>query len=213
MKKFILLLVLASVCVSTNFAQNISFRIETDQLFTRGGTNLNRSNADLGDFNVTVYGGTVSNLTVLQSAVDDYLNAGDKVTAASTLFNDDAFSADGWATISTSSGVGPFAGLDWSGTRNSLTEGNIPVLLVVTNSIGSLSSSDEIGLVAGNLGVTGSGTTTFGFTSGTGTARWTNTLIGTAGSLTLTAVPEPSAFAALAGFCALGWVMLRRRRG
>lgn len=32
-------------------------------------------------------------------------------------------------------------------------------------------------------------------------------------AVSLAAVPEPSTYAALAGFCALGWVMLRRRRG
>lgn len=51
---------------------------------------------------------------------------------------------------------------------------------------------------------------TIGFNS---TNAWDTFLLGQSGSLTLaTVVPEPSTYAALAGFCALGWVMLRRRR-
>jgi hypothetical protein len=89
--------------------------------------------------------------------------------------------------------------------------------------------TDKIYLV-----ITDGDTGTFGIVSGTKASNWTfPTNLGGSGdtlnvliedevnqTANLSAVaggfqvvPEPSTYAALAGFCALGWVMLRRRRG
>jgi len=79
-----------------------------------------------------------------------------------------------------------------------------------SSNLDSLGEGNNIGVVATSSPTLGLGSFTVGFNT---TKNWDTTLVGQSGSLTLASVvPEPSTYAALAGLCALGYVIVRRRR-
>jgi len=209
MKTILTTLTALFLFTSMSFSQGITFRIETSQIFSPTNQNLNRSNYNVDPLNVSVYGTTASSLAAIQSAASTFLSNNSE-EALSTFFNSSAFSS-GFNQISVSPGTGPFASLDWNGTVSNLTPGDTPVLVVTSQAIKGLGANDFFGVVATDLTVGALGTDVVGFTTGTG--NWNQQLIGDLGSLTLVSVvPEPSAYAAIAGLLALGWVATRRRK-
>ena len=93
------------------------------------------------------------------------------------------------------------------GGNGNVSTGNEIGLLVFSTSTGSATSSDTYTIWTNNWLVAADGSNL----SLTGGGPYTGASFG-AGSVTAVAVPEPSTFAALAGLCALGAVMVRRRR-
>jgi hypothetical protein len=121
-----------------------------------------------------------------------------------------------WTLVPEGSGL--FAtSRDFNLTGNPATSGDSPLLLITTSSsFNNLTASDEFGLLtSSSFSVPELGTETVSFDSSDN--LWNESYFGDLNSgtpsFTLLAIPEPSTYAALAGFCALGWVMLRRRRG
>lgn len=202
--------------------QNITYQVNTDYL-KLGDTTINLSNFNLDGLNVTVYGGTVASV----SNLTNHINSGfDKEFGADAQSNLDfvvglgtstIFNPDSWGVINPTSGTGPVGGIaDWSSRRDNLVAGNVPVMLIVTQPLGSLTVNDSWALVYANTVVPAAGSTVIGFTTGTGEARWSQDfIVGDNGSLILqniTPIPEPSTYALLFGIGTLGVILMRRRR-
>ena len=98
-----------------------------------------------------------------------------------------------------------------SGTKVSAAGGStILVALTDAASVGSSVGMSEFGLIATSGTVPGLGSINFQL-GGSPSLGFTTIAGSGSGSLTLNAVPEPSAYALLGGLLALGCVMLRRR--
>ena len=80
------------------------------------------------------------------------------------------------------------------------------IALTTGSTVGSTSDGDNVGLLASNVVVGGLGQTNLG------TDQF-DVIVGssTNGLTMITTVPEPSAYAAIAGLLALGCLMFRRR--
>ncbi len=213
MKTKILKLALAFCAGALSLSgQNIGFWVESDSVFLSGGSVVNRSNAFDGGLNVTVYGGTASSAAAVESTLEQFRLASSpeqKLSDFLAAISSDSFSS--FEPIGLSPGTGPFASYDWIGTRNLLDVGELPVLLVLTQPLDELTVNSSVGLVSASITVPAAGTANIGFNTGTGDARWQTAHIGDLGSLTLTAIPEPSTYAAIFGLLTLGLVVLRRR--
>jgi len=96
-------------------------------------------------------------------------------------------------------------------TLDSTAAGFHPVFLLHTAAdLNSLVVGDSFGVVTTTFSTPANGSQSIGFN---GARQWDIFLLGQSGSLTLaTVVPEPSAFATIAGLMTLGFVMVRRRR-
>ena len=149
----------------------------------------------------------------------------------------DATGLTGWNVYGSASAF-PITGSGWSNPA-SLSEvdttagqGLTAYLLIIDGDLQAVVSLDSWATITGTVaptptvglnytfgaGATASGITSFAasgttltITDGEGT-DFSDGFSGTGVSFTLSAVPEPSTFAALAGLCALGAVMVRRRR-
>jgi hypothetical protein len=145
-----------------------------------------------------------------------------------TFFADMGAALNGYTLPSVSgggafaSGISVFDEYELVAARG-LTEGGGPPTFAVgsmndlgLNLSGNISSGNDYGLIWFSTGVTTLGTSdTFGFQDfgNLPSDGATITNGGTPGlALNAIAVPEPSVYAALAGLCALGAVMVRRRR-
>lgn len=194
-------------------AQSIGFWVNTNSIFLDNGQNLNRSNYNQSGLNVTVYGGTVASLANLQTSVlsvsQSVASGADALSSWSSFLTTGLSTLNALAPIPVSTGVGPQGPFDWIGTQTGLTPNSIPILVVTTQPIGSLTANDSIGIIAANVAVVDLVQTTVGFTSGA--ARWTTTVVGQAGSLVLMPIPEPATYAWIMGLLAVALVWLRRR--
>ena len=126
-----------------------------------------------------------------------------------------AFSALGdltWSEIAQTNNYGFefWTNVGWSGSAGTsvAASGGETILIALTtgSTVGSTSDGDNVGLLASNvvvggLGQTNLGTDQFDVIAGSSTN----------GLTMITTVPEPSAYAAIAGLLALGCLMFRRR--
>lgn len=155
------------------------------------------------DSNGSATGGdfTGSFISNLSSALNGFTLPGVAPVNSGVLIFDEYYFVQSQSLLSNS---GPSAGF---------TDGYMNTLGV--NLDANVSSGDDYGLLWFSIG-TGevSNSDFFGFQD-IGVLPSDSSVISpaTTPGLTTNAVPEPSAYAALAGFCALGWVMIRRRRG
>ena len=179
----------ASAITFSGFASQSLFAADGTTALTNGSsTYLIADGGDGFDFDATVAGLTFADGSLI-GATNDYVFAYN----ASQNFAPGASVASGNATFSIndagSSAGYSFALLYFNGTSGA------SVTTVGGEQFG-FDTSEDWTIPANNAG-------TFGFGSEFSTVT---------GSANLTVVPEPSTFAALAGLCALGAVMVRRRR-
>lgn len=202
-KLFTLLGVLLSVL--TAFGQNINFVVEKGELFTLSGDPI-RSEDNTVDQreNFSVWAGFAqgSLLSNFESGVADFKSTSDVETLNSTL------GSISWTSVPLASGL-------LSGTQDyrlSDEPGNIgdtPLLLISSSDgFNNLTASDQVGLVGSTTEVIELATLSVTFNGGD---QWDTEYLGTLGSLTLQAVPEPSTFALIAGCFGLAFAMVRRR--
>ena len=207
--------IFAFIFLSTSaFAMSIGYRIENDSVSLPDGTTLNADNREAEGRNVTVYGGTVVNLASLENSLSEFNSASSALDRlnAFTSFVNDASNFTHFQEIAVSPKIGVSVDFDWIQQIDELIPDHLPFLLVSTVPIEELELASFIGLVTANITVAPVGSSNVGFTTGTGSARWDNALIGDLNSLTLAAIPEPRVYAVLFGVFALGFVLWRRRR-
>lgn len=214
MKKLTVAFVALMFSIVSASAQSIIFQVDKNSLLLPDGQVLNLSNSFEGDFNVSIYGSTVSSLSNLTNGLSAFQSASTPEETLSELvsaLNGPTFSS--WSPIGISQQTAPFDAWDWRETVSDLTPGSLPVLLAVTQPLSQLTVNSFVGLVISETEVTGLGANGIGFSSGTGDARWDSAAIGSlgSGSLTLTAIPEPRFYAALFGIFAFGLVSWKRR--
>ena len=179
----------ASAITFSGFASQSLFAADGTTALTNGSsTYLIADGGDGFDFDATVAGLTFADGSLI-GATNDYVfaynaaqNFGPSISVASGNTNFSINDAGASAGYS-------FALLYFNGTSGA------SVTTIGGEQFGFLTSGDWT-IPANNAG-------TFGFGSEFSTVT---------GSANLTVVPEPSTFAALAGLCALGAVMVRRRR-
>ena len=189
MNKIITILALASalVTVSTH-ATSVNFTVNTTWVFD-GVTEITKANS--GGYSALGVFGDISGYDFTSGA-----------TLAANLAG---------AGSALAANVSP-APVVWSSAYNSGSAGNAANLIIFNGT--DLASATSFGALTSSGYVTlGLGTTSISFTS---TDKWNTayagTLTGSSFTLSTVAVPESSTFAALAGLCALGAVMVRRRR-
>lgn len=214
----VLSLVFLALYVNGQGVGAVQFIVERNNLFFSDGDPAGRP--DTGQIDnrnqINVFGSLLdeNTLTSLTTAVQSFQEDSDLSILNSALGGLDYFSA----TQPTSDFVAPI--WDFASDTVDLEEfdqnaegAHTPVMLVTTSSdAGNLTASDEVGLVTSSLDVRPGGldSGTVGFEDD-GDGTWDTALLGNLGSLQMQAVPEPSTYALLAGFSALGWVALRRR--
>ncbi len=206
MKKLTNLFLLALTSAVTLNGQNVNFAIENNQLFLADGSVAGRNADNTVDnrSNLTVWAGFAQGnaLTTFESALADYGTSSDAADLNTAL---DLIT---WSSVGLGSGL--FINTrDFNLAGASGAFGDSALLLVTTaSSFNNLSVSDEVGLLTSTTLVPELGTVTIGFET---TSTWDTSYLGSLGSLQLQAVPEPSAYAAIAGLLALAWVAVRRR--
>ncbi|NBB79938.1 MAG: PEP-CTERM sorting domain-containing protein [Verrucomicrobia bacterium] len=188
-------------------AQSISFFVEKGEVFLEDGSPIRSqdNSVDLRNDSVFAWAGLAQGdlLGTFESGITAFREGSDVVSLNQTL------GSISWEAISPASGL--LAGVNDFNLANKSGEiGDTPLLLITTsNSFNNLTELDQIGLVGSTTKVVELATRSVNFN---GANQWDIEYLGTFGSLTLQAVPEPSSFAALAGVMTLGLVMMRRRR-
>ncbi len=204
MKKLITTFLGLAVVSSLAFAQSFTITLNPGSLNTADGSTLTHSLQDSAGIGIYYAVGT--------NTAAGYASS----FGTSTSVSASAFSALGgltWTSLDqTSSGSFEFwTNTGWNGGAGSSVSaaGGETILIALTtgSTVGSTSDGDNVGLLASNVVVGGLGQTNLGFGS------QFDVIAGSSinGLTMLTTVPEPSAYAALAGLLALGCVMLRRR--
>ncbi len=171
-------------------------RVNSNGGYSTSGTfgDITVNVADFGDFS--------SHTAPTLSLFDGYVFSGNTNNGAefitlsgldtSKTYELAVYAAFGWGSFDNS-----FSITDLNGTTDNAT----------TTGANISSFEDGVNYVTfAGLKAKGDGTITLNLAGGaTDTTKWM------VSGLEMTAIPEPSAYAALAGFLALGWVMLRRR--
>jgi hypothetical protein len=190
---------------STSFGQNITFNIEKGQVFDKDGTPL-RSEDNTVDIreNFTVWAGFA-----LGNVLTDFTSGVEAFKSDLLVSNlNETLSSVSWEAVPIATGFLANAN-DFGLNAKEGAPGSTPLLLITSStSFDNLTTDDQIGLVGSTTTVEDIGTQLVNFT---GFNSWDTEYLGTLGSLTLQAVPEPSSFAAVAGVMTLGLVMMRRR--
>jgi hypothetical protein len=187
MNKIITILALASALVTVStYATSVNFTVNTGWVFDEA-TEITKANS--GGYSALGVFGDIS---------------GYDFTSGATLATD--LAGAGLALAPNFTAV-PIV---FSSAYDSGSAGNAANLIIFNGA--DLASATSFGALTSSGYVTpGLGTTSISFTT---TDKWNTAYAGTltGSSFTLSAVPEPSTFSALAGLCALGAVMVRRRR-
>ncbi|PXA05502.1 hypothetical protein DDZ13_01125 [Coraliomargarita sinensis] len=198
--------ILALLLVSSSLlGQNINFTVEKGELFTASGNVFRNSDnsVDIRD-NFTVWAGFAqgASLTNFETGLSNFNSTSDLEGLNTTL------GSIAWTAVPQASGI--LAGVNDYGLNDKEgTVGDTPLLLITSSSsFDNLTSGDQVGLVGSTTTVVELATLTVNFNGGN---SWDTEYLGSLGSLTLQAVPEPSAFALIAGCFGLAWVMVRRR--
>ena len=204
MKKLITTFLGLAVVSSLAFAQSFTITLNPGSLNTADGSTLTHSLQDSAGIGIYYAVGT--------NTAAGYASS----FGTSTSVSASAFSALGgltWTSLDHAvKGASQFwVNSGWNGGSgdNVDASGGETILIALTtgSTVGSTSDGDNVGLLASNVVVGGLGQTNLGFGSQFDVIAGSST----DGLTMLTTVPEPSAYAALAGLLALGCVMLRRR--
>lgn len=202
MKRVLLILLCGSLFFGTQaFAQTYTATVETDQVQSSTGSLINFGGT-IGGQTLNLFHGVVDASTDLDALFDPVVASGNLSGIIS------AFETITWSPMIDGTA---FPGLEWySDFGQSIAVGEKPVVAFMNAaSPGDLIIGSEIGLVESvDIGSTLDNITT-GFTTG----QPYTVIVGTPGSIQLTAiVPEPAHYAALLGALGLMFVMWRRRR-
>ena len=203
MKKLITTFLGLAVVSSFAFAQSFTITLNPGSLNTADGTTLTHSLQDSAGIGIYYAVGT--------NTAAGYASS----FGTSTSVSASAFSALGdltWSEIGQTSNysVEFWTNVGWSGSAGTsvAASGGETILIALTTglTVGSTSDGDNVGLLASNVVVGGLGQTNLG------TDQF-DVIVGssTNGLTMITTVPEPSAYAAIAGLLALGCLMFRRR--
>ncbi len=201
MKTILSILVLGSLLLGNVQAQNFTITIAPGDFLTAGGDVMNHSNqASLG-------------VNIFFAQTQPFTNFFDSAGAPDAS----DFASYGnlsWITLQqTTAGGGAFEFWTQPGGDGSSanpvtgTAGNtVLIALTTADSVGQTTAGDDVAFLASINPLSNVGQAALNLAS-------FNILAGETGSVQMvSAVPEPSAYAALAGCLALGWVMVRRRR-
>ena len=203
MKKLITTFLGLAVVSSFAFAQSFTITLNPGSLNTADGTTLTHSLQDSAGIGIYYAVGTDTAAGYASSF------------GTSTSVSASAFSALGdltWTSIAQISSYGFefWTNVGWNGSAGTsvAASGGETILIALTtgSTVGSTSDGDNVGLLASNVVVGGLGQTnllpdSFDVIAGSSTN----------GLTMITTVPEPSAYAAIAGLLALGCLMFRRR--
>ena len=203
MKKLITTFLGLAVVSSFAFTQSFTITLNPGSLNTADGTTLTHSLQDSAGIGIYYAVGT--------NTAAGYASS----FGTSTSVSASAFSALGdltWSEIAQTNNYGFefWTNVGWSGSAGTsvAASGGETILIALTtgSTVGSTSDGDNVGLLASNvvvggLGQTNLGTDQFDVIAGSSTN----------GLTMITTVPEPSAYAAIAGLLALGCLMFRRR--
>jgi len=207
MKKSLTIINSLLIASYSALATGVSFTVEDDQLLIGG---VAQDNDSIATSSLTAYGFFVSDANFNAFITDDIWTGAESSITDVEAANIEAFmNAYGYAAGGSiaAAPAAPAFFPTFLGTLDSGSANNHAVLVVT----GNVGGTDYLGVVATTAVTLGLGDLPIGFS--TGANSWDTTLLGTAGSLNLASVvPEPSTYAALAGLCALGYVMVRRRR-
>lgn len=193
---------------TTSFAQSFTITLEPSSLFTENGDTLNHTNQDSLGINI-FYAEVDSSVISLSDLIEDPLSP--DASGFSSL------SSLTWAEMSeTSEGSFEFwTTPGWTGASGESIDGTgdyyVLVFLTTSDDISSIEAGDFAGLLVSDSAIAGLGQSNFSL----GSATNMSALAGAEAEGTLQmvlVVPEPSAYAALAGLLSLSWVMVRRRR-
>ncbi len=209
MKKIVTSSISTLLVACSAFATGVTFNAEVDQIIVNGDP---QNHADRDSNNLNALGFFVSNSNFASFIGED-------VWSGSSVTTDDygrILSFLNFNGLGGAAAIGepPIAVLPvFSGAIDSGSAGNHAVFIIHDgDDINSLGVGNYFGIVTTTFQTVAQGSPPVGFT---GANQWDTTLIGAAGSLSLaqiSAVPEPSAYAAIAGLLALGWVATRRRK-
>ena len=203
MKKLITTFLGLAVVSSFAFAQSFTITLNPGSLNTADGTTLTHSLQDSAGIGIYYAVGTDTAAGYASSF------------GTSTSVSASAFSALGdltWTSIAQISSYGFefWTNVGWNGSAGTsvAASGGETILIALTtgSTVGSTSDGDNVGLLASNVVVGGLGQTnllpdSFDVIAGSSTN----------GLTMITTVPEPSAYAVIAGLLALGCLMFRRR--
>ena len=179
---------LSAFVATSAFATSVTFNVDTNFVFD-GATEITKANA--------------SGYTALGVFGD--LSSADFSSAASFAVDLASFTTEALNAVPS---FAPIPNV-WSESVDSGAAGNTANFIIFEGT--DLASASSWGVVTTSYVTAALGSEAIGFaTSNKWDSAYAGTLTGS--SFTLAAVPEPSTFAALAGLCALGAVMLRRRR-
>ena len=203
MKKLITTFLGLAVVSSFAFTQSFTITLDPGSLNTADGTTLTHSLQDSAGIGIYYAVGT--------NTAAGYASS----FGTSTSVSASAFSALGdltWSEIGQTSTYGFefWTNAGWNGSAGTsvAASGGETILIALTTglTVGSTSDGDNVGLLASNVVVGGLGQTNLG------TDQF-DVIVGssTNGLTMITTVPEPSAYAAIAGLLALGCLMFRRR--
>ena len=203
MKKLITTFLGLAVLSSFAFAQSFTITLNPGSLNTADGTTLTHSLQDSEGIGIYYAVGT--------NTAAGYASS----FGTSTSVSASAFSALGdltWSEIAQTSNysVEFWTNVGWSGSAGTsvAASGGETILIALTtgSTVGSTSDGDNVGLLASNVVVGGLGQTNLG-------SDQFDVIAGssTNGLTMITTVPEPSAYAVIAGLLALGCLMFRRR--
>ena len=203
MKKLITTFLGLALVSSFAFAQSFTITLNPGSLNTADGTTLTHSLQDSAGIGIYYAVGTDTAAGYASSF------------GTSTSVSASAFSALGdltWSEIAQTSNysVEFWTNVGWSGSAGTsvAASGGETILIALTtgSTVGSTSDGDNVGLLASNVVVGGLGQTNLN-------SDQFDVIAGSSanGLTMITTVPEPSAYAVIAGLLALGCLMFRRR--
>lgn len=212
-KNLLPLALASSFALTTANATQVQFTVEPDQMILNGNPISDKAERDANNIEAL---GFFVNDAVFSSFTGNELWSG-LDTSISTDAYSNVLSVLNESGLGSSSSINPVPDTVpvsnlFQGAVDSGSAGNHAVLVLHDGGAGNvenLTVGNSFGVVTTTFETLEQGTTAVGFTKSN---SWDTFLLGNSGSIQMASVvPEPSAFALLAGCLGLAWVMVRRR--